>query len=1082
MLPLNAVNPSFSTQPEQLGDYAATIQNVVRKGYIKPYEAALSKSDGWSRENWLQRLQACSNGKGKPLDLIPCYLFAVAVSDDVDLQKKEELFETCYRDSDEKGLRNFYSCFAESFPPVMAAHLLRYSGLAHWEAMLKRLFKYSDMHICEKPLTNILLEAAHNNWSVDEKKAFIDLFFERLPKERADEVYFYMTLNASTKDVDSFLGSCSQATASRLRGLSDELLQYGKRCFAALDERIQPVRIDFSDYRRLAFMVWLLKQKPEHPATDCIVSDFNEKDWARLEGKVATEELAMKYVSSILGRMSRGEIIIQNDSSGHNAHIWLFICNAMKVVEGKFSRTVDVRSLAPTISPEVLAGYLNAFPEKVRKALVAELVKSDPSKLITWLIVKENEPDGYRSTASTRLEEPLRLIEKCSGIQRLFLAENDEARRVTWFAAASEESKTVMMQSLLANRDEALQVLRTWLGLCAFDSVKPFVREAIIGTLNKTICKQDPEIATVLRGICLGIEGGLADFVELVIPAELDPTDPLARSKQALGQLKRHFETRNIGHEDRKNFVYEIYADLRGPMNRDEFIEFLFASLPSTLWPLVFLYFERDVCSGFFDAYTEEKMGGLMMKRTNKHGPSDLSGTLHESRMEDYLAEQVQKHEETNGLNLQGVLTAATLVSLERAAGPSRKDAGWKDEARLVEVFATSLVHMLTTPGFTDVSQANWAMSHLYQAACETNTIHKVMSRFIEMCPPERFIPIMTEWCRSAFYHNRDGLVNLVAESLETVNINKFEFMARVIIAGHRLNQNSGGFVDFTEVFWKEPCTKTEEDRAKIVRCIIEITKDQFSSLFTSWSLTPAIKCLYATDQAFCTELYKSHMKNYRGEYKTFERFTEAFFDAGVDVFTELESDELSDVCRAAKEWLVRTRASDVVDNFFSWTLLHRLVPELTLSRAVERVDTLFAKKNPLFFYFRMLISTMHKLGLGDQFEKSLFSDEVRVQVMSSVILGNMHDVFTDSELTVSLPFIERLVPDWQERLVKWTREEMLKEQNESRSHGNSPRYYRVKSLVEYLQKANLYEAFLAELIKDGHEMFKNEIERVMKK
>ncbi len=64
----------------------------------------------------------------------------------------------------------------------------------------------------------------------------------------------------------------------------------------------------------------------------------------------------------------------------------------MKVVERKFSRKVDVRPLASTISPEVLAGYLNAFPEKVLKAIVAELLKSELSKLITWLLSKEELP------------------------------------------------------------------------------------------------------------------------------------------------------------------------------------------------------------------------------------------------------------------------------------------------------------------------------------------------------------------------------------------------------------------------------------------------------------------------------------------------------------------------------------------------------------------------------------------------------------------------------------------------------------------------------------------------------------------
>src|SRR5437016_2198929 len=112
----------------------------------------------------------------KRYDVVLCYLFCVAVSDDIDNQKKEELFANCMRNVGKNDLRIFCAIFTTSLPSVMAIHILRCANAPTWEAILEFLFK-KESSIHEEPLAEFLLEMVNCSWSLPEKQAFLDVFF-----------------------------------------------------------------------------------------------------------------------------------------------------------------------------------------------------------------------------------------------------------------------------------------------------------------------------------------------------------------------------------------------------------------------------------------------------------------------------------------------------------------------------------------------------------------------------------------------------------------------------------------------------------------------------------------------------------------------------------------------------------------------------------------------------------------------------------------------------------------------------------------------------------------------------------------
>ncbi|MBS0637752.1 MAG: hypothetical protein JSS12_09585, partial [Verrucomicrobia bacterium] len=839
--PLQSASTSESST---LQNYCSFIKDAFAKGFITPQEQKLSKNSrhDYGCETWLKRLKDFAKAKGidtpKSLKtLAPCYLFAVAVSEDLAQAQKEQRFKECLVSLDKEGLKNtYYFCISSSSPAVMSLALLRYFSTADWQESLQLLFRYSDVSSFEEPLVAIMKEVATNEWPQQEKEAFLNTMFDRLPKERAEDLYCNFVLTAPEKEVLHFRAACSPVLAQSLQVITDEIQAYTEKTVQELTEQPKCPRLAYErkTNKRDLFIARFFANQQECSVKDLIAADFTEEDWQWLHGREGFKActFAMSCLVSIAERLANGTIILQERGGDHDSHLWLFFSYATKFIDkNKGYNSIangDYKRLATLLPASSLVHYFNAFSGEFEKMLMQAFLAHEPVKVAQWMKLLSQTEDRWRSTAAKNMADLFENVIKHNGLEAIisliYTPDNSEAFKASAFAAAPQAAKTAIIKALFCDREQGMRTLEQWVHLCtprqatseetlrpllgqmSLTLLKPFVREALVTHLHNVIVAFDPNIATELRQrltTSFQDDSAAIDFVEALLPEALDLNDPVARSNNALKKLKRHFETPHIEHNDREQLVRSLYKDLKGDLSKEAFIAKLFDALPPQSWPLVFLHFEHDIAGSSYMAYYEEKSGGGSFKRTDKNTPARLGPKPADDRM-GYLASEkahtvlADLASEAVGA-LQDLLMWGQLGQIEEAFAQPQ-EATFADEQRWIEVAATALTHMIDNPCLLqrngDDSPAAWAMQHLYQAACNTNTIHKIMQRFIVICPRDRFINTINRFGQTAFYHNPKGCLKLVADSIDESGIDKTQFIVECIATRGPNTSRHGGGVD----------------------------------------------------------------------------------------------------------------------------------------------------------------------------------------------------------------------------------------------------------------------------------------------
>lgn len=1107
--------------------YCAAISDALAKGQIKPYEQALENGNGhYYRQSWLSELKAFAKGNlagdAKQVNnLVACYLFVVSVADDKDHEKKELLFKECLKHLTAEQKETFAYQLCDGFTPVMRLALLRYCPKDIWEEMFQRLFRYGSFCSFEESLAAVVQEVEKSAWTPLEKKNFLELLFERLPKEKGDELYYSFVLKMPEAALEKVMSLCSETLVARFSALTASVREFGEKTLAEVEQAPRAVRLPYREksHQRHYFLSWFFTHQRNHPACDLIACDFKEKDWKWLhaemkrpqEAKLCT--YAMKWLIMFTKRISDNSLHREETMRYHDPHCWLFFnyITAFIDKEKGFSEISDESYLifAASLGANILFQYFDAFNGEFRSKIMKQILATHSEKIVEWMKLIMLRNDELRKCASEELSKLFSLVAANGGVEeilhKVYHPEQSALLKLTVFAAVPEEARAIIVRILLTDRKAALCCLSEWIGLCEHGKafVRPFVRDALTENLYKVLMAVDPNVCLELKNILVDAfkdSREALEFIDLLLPLGLDLNDPISRSNEALKKLKRHFETPNIPHEDRRHFVREISDDLRRDLSRQAFIDMLFQALTPQSWPLVFLYFDNDICSGFYMEYFEEKTNGGTFKKTNKHAEAKMSVKKHENRFQEVADQKVEALQQASIEAVPGAAQDAVLWKMMAvidnvgSKGAPVREGAFADEHRWISIAAQTLNNMHNNPRLQhggEDSMVAWAMQHFYQAACETNTIHKIMQRFCELCEPANFIPTINRLGQAAFFHNPEDLLGLVADSLEEANLDRPRFIAQCLLAEQRRGNRGFGGVDLERNFWKEPFLKTEQARAQVARCLIDEMHEPFLHLFSGHKRqhVAMIKSLYITDEAYCLELFTKSLvqlvQSNRPDGEAFRLFHDvcfAYSEAGIDVIKLLLQEDFQQLRPVVAKWhseaMVQVCLNETV---IAWRLLRIFAPKLFYPTVLQRIRAeITSERFVNFFSFNQFLELFHQLECLESLKTRMFEDQELTSAIKEKIQKHINEAF-HSYHAHFIPIVKRLVPDWCVRLASWAKVKIKEEKERSLSYGAKPHYFDLKELYKSLKKLNLLDEFWQEMLKESSEELQKELERIKK-
>lgn len=1096
--------PIANATPEE--NPVDAIRSAHTRNLFTPFAAALdTKGDHCYRESWLAKIKELSSGKEiKEESITACYLFAISVDPELTTETKQHKIALHLKSLKEDRRKSLCYQLQDGLPAVMSTHILQFCSDAIWEQTIQKMLRYSSMHSFQIPITTWMQEIAENRWSKEEKVAFLDRLFEKLPKEKGDEAFYYFHVEKSADTVQACLQVCSEKLQERLNALLVEIIQYGSTLLQELESKPRAVRLPYqNENQRHAFLAWFLTNARDHLHSALIATDCNEKEWPWLHKRAAGVKLcsyAMKWMIVVSKRLGDNSLAQEATLRHHDSHIWLFYSYASKYVEmekrdGEISDE-SYRSLAEALTVENLFHYLDAFSTDFKARIIKNTIAHEPAKFVAWIDLIMRAPEDSQNTVKHRIDKLFGLIKANDGLKQLipliFAPEQSDTLRLTAFAALPEESLKAILTHLFSDRAAGLKTIAGWLQLAAQNSaeLKPFVKDAFADRLSKLLRDIDANVSFDLQNLVmepLQHSREALEYVDLALAVGVDMNDPITRQKVALKKLKAHFLTPNVPHSDRRTFVGSINNDLRGDLGRFAFVSMLFHELPVETWPLIFLHFEYDLSQGFYNQYYEEKTHGGAFKKTTPMKPPEMKKEKVENQYREVADQKRQELQQDGNLSkLQDVLLWDKLAVIEDIAGSKTpQEAAFVDHHSWISTAAQTLNQMLDNPYLTNQdhgSEIAWAMQPLYQAACERNTIYQIVQRFIETTTPERFVPTMQRLCQSCFFHNRQGFIELVATSLEMANVEKPLFIANCMLAEHSRNSRNSSFVDLETAFWKEPFLKNDEERAICTHKLIADMGMQFLGLFLrNRELNQLmIQSLYNHDPKYTSDAFYIFLKSLNAadddettKFVIFQNFCSTYSAVGIDVMALVFDERFKELLEPIKKWFQpEILVKHLHANTLSWRLVRFLAPFLLYPTFFQKVDAIVSEERYVSFYdFNSLLKVMKELNCEASMQRRLFEEHPElVEKLKKVILSHVSDALSCSKASYSLELINQLLPNWRLELQEWVKEQMKKDKEEALQYGSDPSYYKISDLFKNLSTLKILETMLSEMRASGTE------------
>ncbi len=1086
---------------------AEKIQTAFQRGVFKPYEKELQKPrESWG-DSWFKIIERMSRpGSMEKSDqqyLVTTYLFTVSVDPEISEEDRTKLVLDTITPLEKEELKNFYYMLGHS-NPVVSISILRYCPDDMWDKTFRKIRKYENIDISlDKTVSSWIESLIHTPWAINEKQAFLDRLFHLLPAATADEIIYYYLLN----NPQSLQQVCSAALSDRIKTLHEEVQNIGKQLLTTIEEQDQPERLPRMHKNKTHyFLEWFLKEALDHPKSDMIVLNFGEEEWKWLNEKFKELDqsssspfaiqksskwdlsaYAKKWMIDLSNRLSTNTFL-QKSLDEHDSCISIFYRYASEYASIS-------NELLQALTPRHLHRYMESFRNGFREALIRMIVNDEPKKLIEWMELIQQRHGRYNETASDTISKVFDWIGSAGkfeeAVRVIFSTDadgnsvNKDPLVITVFAALGQDKRKTILKYILDN--QGLNTLLKWIDICAVTAadsgieshqLKSHIADSLSKNFYTLLNEINPAVAPDLKnqwistrkGCVFGCDVG-TEFIDTLLPVGVDMNDPLVRQEEAFKKLKKHFLTPHISLKHRREFMEQIdKKDLRGSMTVQQLILRLFQDLPKPAWPLIFIHFEYDICHSHYDDYYEEKSRGGSFKKVKKNEGPRMSGRQENigREMGEMYANQILENPKKNAHMLSNVLMWSKIEAIHDAGAKLSKkppEKGFQDAGQWIEIAAETLVQMADNPLLTGdkdedrSDQAYWAMRPLYQAACETNTLYPILQLFINKTPYDKFIPTMNGLACSCFNYNPEDFKGLIADALELSGRDKTDFIAQCLNAHHKrisANSNRRGHINLENDLWEEPILKEDNERAQVTQKFVQLMKVDFLGLFLQHNRfnEPMIKSIKNAAPEFCRQLFVDSIQVLckvsnpdEVKFVCFQNMCGVYRDVGIDIMPLIHEEQRALIRQWYTPDILLRRLSMNEDGL---KLLLALNLEHFYPVIFKKMEGILNEDHMSLWNLSGCWKSLEKEGCGPSLQQQLF-DGSHQNILAS-ILKNLEEDFSESFLQFDTPFcfslIAQIVPDWKERLLLSSQNELKKEIERGMEYG-----YKMKALPSCLEK-----------------------------
>jgi hypothetical protein len=1066
------------------------IKSIFKQNLFQPYEKHLYSNESRSKQiDWFKILKKIATTQEVDLkrNLLPSYLFAIAVDSSLSTDEKKEQIADWLTSLEPEDFESFCYDFAATFPPAMSANILKFCPSEAWETMIRCLLHLPEVAYIEKPLLDLMKGAAQCPWPKEEQELFIDTIFEHFPTDKGNDILYDALGDESNRHVLDI----SSTMKNRIESLIQKIEQFGAKILGPDNLIKDSLRIPFHGNQRRYFVDWFYSHALSHPNSDLVALAFDKEDWELLQEKMKPSSLiscTMDWIKRITYRLENGE--------ERRAEVWLFFSCASKLIKEK-SKNSERQELicfweeiSALFSHYDLHHYLRVFPKDYREILLKNYVMKNSStlaRLIKEILLTEGQRENKQGEINNIFQDlPLHRI---SLVEYLFknLPEKDV---LAVFCALSKGYQEEVLQGLVKDRVNAIRILSSWIKHCLnssaelpanvqyniADNLYPMLmklyhtraqfevfcctkapglsdrNELSRGTKPQIApaCGIDPIFLLDLKN-ALDADDAISEadrsVIEDILPIHPHLHDPLVRQEKAFIKLKNRLSNPFLSLVERQRFVDNLQKDLKGGDAHEVTTIKLFQTFPKELWPAIFLYFEHYVCRTHYVPYVEKKTKGGVLETVDQTAPPKMT---------------------------------------------------WMpDLDQWVELTSETLIHMFDNPYMQEKKDPRdrpvaGSMQHLYQALCETNTIHLVIKRFIETTPPEKFIVTMELFSTSCFHYNQTGFANLLSDCLNRAEIDKVMFLKTCLIKEkerREFSDESYSYCDLERDLWKKPYIADDRTCNLLAGHLFNELGIQFLGYFLNHAipLVDIIRSIRNDNPEHAEELFFDCLiKTFRVQndeavkFKAFQNICSTFSQAGMDVLTLLSKEQVISETPIIQEWYANEHLRKIVKlDKTGLSLLICFNPSDFMPLLLAKISKIFTREQRVSFCdFYLLVYVLDELDLTKAVLSELMQNPSQLlETIRSCCRKEMEEAFKFGNL---LPILFEILPDWKASLMNWVKETIKKEKEHARSDGKkwTPEY-NTKRIFKNLLDSGKLELFINSISADNSNEFKSDLKDI---
>lgn len=827
--------------------------------------------------------------------------------------------------------------------------------------------------------------------------------------------------------------------------IPSKIQEFGQMLLADLATRPVCVRLPFiTQDNRHAFLTWF-KNNPllQVKLASLIATSFGVEDLIFLGKK---GEL-LDWIVTCLEMLQAKQITQEGPQGGYQSHIGSFIGRALGYLE-KENIPCEIEKLADVLSAESLELFLEVFPSRYQACVLKKILATAPEKMVAWfeLLVKGSR-QRYEAVSKSVADLYAKLDPEA------IVPHIQEPRLLlTLYASLRTDDKKGLLRELLKNRQKALEIFVGWTTLAP--TMAPFVRDLFAANFYDLLLAEDEALMQELAS-------KLATYPDLqeLFPIGRDLKSAAGRQEWAIQQLKRHFLTPGISYRDRAQFFEAIHQDLKGTGSDRAMVYFLSERLPKETFPLLFTHCGSYLCERQYDDYLESHSKGGVFRRVRKtEAPTTrISSSQNIIREEsERKADEVEKKTspptDADAYRVWMWKSLANIDDFFSEHSPREKDME-HDPARLIALSAMMLDQLVDNPLLAsdeDLHQVQMGLQHLYQAACETNTIYPIIRRLGEICPHSRLLETLNYFGSSCFKTDQEGFVDLAAEVLQP---NKIDTLAKLLLAQYQRPQKHHALT-LTHLFWHDTVLKDDAETASLAKKFVELLQENFIELFfqhqesNEWM----IDALAKTDREFCQELFFRSFKAFakcgkepKTKLAAFLHFCACFQKAGMRLSQLLPSETISEELKTMKSCFTKeTVIACVGANQIAWFVLDKIIPELYDQALLYKIESSSLTS------FTSLMQALVTGGLSTLYVKHLLNQHPATrEKLSALLKGDISGAIKEP----SFFYLTDYVPDWKDRLFTWVNDNFA-----------TQRYF-FSDTMQRLKKLGRYDEWLQHIL-----------------